>query len=902
LKRDWISFFKLSGNPFTAIPLQTREHFDSLFVKTDNVAKQVDPMIEYFEQSSPFLRVISAPRGSGKSTILHYMASSLRSKTTNLVVCLITHQPAVLHGERDPAYGIGNDTLSKTVMDLAEQLLDFEKGKDMWDFKELLKDIGMTTSKGTLDSRSVTTFSYTTNRNRLEKLLHYMKKRGIRAFIAIDNYDKLDEDRAIGFLKSAHAQPLFEDLQSAGVSIVISASLEWAEHIGEGDLSYLGKPMILEPLNPIEANSMVRKRIVSKSSGETTEIFEERAITHITIKEEGIARSILETCRLCMTKAAEREQAIISEEFVKEVLRKQERTGARYYGVIKKEPNARIGLTILSGIAKEVDPDKFRQMLHGLVDITEGRYPSSEVIDLLRAHRIFYLGEKSIEANKLKNYLASEIQVLLRTVAKRYPLSVFMDWLAAGEPAFWFIPTTEERKADSTIEEQFHLLLPAFTDENKLCLRNAHTAYKAWTSEIEQGDFNVPQTLSDMWTSVWNLAICAYHSAKVVNEGVLEPPKPSYETIEGFLFDQEVTVKKLPDFATLHQYYVFAEKGVPIEPSLLDSLYTRIQGLVALLLDLSMIILPYLRQLGIPLPKFKVRHAEELDQRLSPHLKADNRYFYQFLGNVSPSEFLMLCWMFRSNVYAIFVGKKGFVSDHNLDLYEVKTRLPYVVPNFINAQLSYHRLHKGILLRYYNSLEFCSSLFRIAQKNPTFLKVFSKKNTAELSLTAEDDLVLVSLDFSEAKYGSKIDLSKIPGAFSDIKTLARPPKLFISYSGKDKRFVERLAHDLKKRCVKVWVDSLEIKVGDSIVAKIQEAFQNNDYLAVVLTPNSVRSNWVQKELAAGLFKELEDKSVVVLPLLAKKCKIPALLKDKKHADFATDYHKGLRELLDRLRE
>ena len=902
LKKDWIRFFKLVGNPFVTTPLQTKEHFDHLFVKTDNVAKLIDPMIEYFDQSPPFLRVVSAPRGSGKSTILHYMTSALRSKSVNLVVCLITHQPAVLHGERDAAYGIGNDTLSRIVMGLAERLLDFEKGKNKSVLKELLDDIGMITSKGSLDSRSVITFSYSTNRSRLEKLLQYMKNRGVRAFIAIDNYDKLDEDRAIGFLKSAHAQPLFEDLQSAGVSIVIAASLEWAEHIGEGDLSYLGKPMILNPLNPFEAISMVRKRIASKSSGEKIEIFEDKAITRIAIREEGIARNILETCRLCMTKAAERGEALISEDFVKEVLRSQERTGAKYYGVIKKEPDARIGLTILSSIAKEVDPDTFRKMLQGLVDIMEGRDPGNKVIELLRQHRIFYLSERTTDARKLKNYLASEIQVLLRTVAKRYSLNVFMDWLAAGEPAFWFIPTTEERRADSTIEEQFDLLLPAFRDESKLLLRNSHTSYRAWTSQIEQADFDVPQLLSDMWMSVWNLAVCAYYSTKIVREGIFEPSKPSYEIIEDFLLNQEATIKEVPDFATVHQYYVFAEKGVPIEPSLLETLYTRIQSLVASLLDLSMIILPYLRKLGIPLPKFKVKHPGELEQRLAPFLKADNRYFYLFLGNVPPSKFLMLCWMFRNYVYSIFVGKKGFLSDYNLDLYEVKTMLPYITPDFIDAQLSFHELPKELLLRYYNSLEFCSSLFRIAKKHPTFLKMFSKNSTMDMSFTAEDDSVLFSVDFSESKYGSKIDLLTIPSAFSDIGTLTRPPKLFISYSSKDKNFVKRLARDLRMRGIKVWVDFWEIKVGDSIVAKIEDAIQDNDYFAVVLTPTSVKSNWVKKELAAGLIKELEEKSVVVLPLLAKKCRIPPLMKDKKYADFVTNYRKGLQELLDKLKE
>lgn len=899
--KDWIQFFNLSGNPFDTIPLQTEDHFNYLFVKIDDVTKLIDPMIKYFERSPPFLRVIAAPRGSGKSTILHYMASALRSEA-NIVVSFITHQPAVLKGERDPAYGIGNDTVSKIAMGLAERLLNFENGMDKTAFKKLLGDLGMMTSQGILDSKSIATFSYTTNRNRLEKLLEYMKKRRILGFIAIDNYDKLDEDRAIGFLKSAHSQPLFEDLQSAGVSVAIAASLEWTKHLGEEDLNYLGKPIVLNPLNPHEANILVQKRIASKSAGDPEEIFEDTAITRIAIREEGIARNILETCRLCMTKAAERDVDLISEDFVKEILRGHERTATKYYRIIKKKPDARKGLTVLSALAREVDPDTFRLMMHGLVDIFEERSPSSNAIEQLRSHRILYISEKTIKPELLKNYLTSEIQVLMRTIGRKYSLNIFMDWLATGEPVFWFIPTTKEHRVDSTIEEQFDLLLPAFAlEEIKLLFRTARTSYRAWTSQFEQGDFNITQILSDMWTSVWGLAVCAYYATRAVNEGVLEPPKPSYEDIEKFLLDQQETVRKLPDFATVYQYYNFAEREVPIEPTLIENLYPRIQSLVESLLGLSMVVMSYLRKLGIPLPRFKVKNPRYLDNRLAPYLKVDERYFFTFFGDVPPSEFLMLSWLFRNNVYSIYIGKKGFVSDYDLDLYEVKREPAQLkAPTYIHAQLSFLGLPKGTLLRFYNSVEFCSSLFRFAEQRSTFLKIFTKKNTIDLALTAEGDSILISTDFSEKKYGSKVDLSGIPRALARIKTIRRPPKLFISYSRKDVNFVKRLVRSLKRKGVKPWIDLLEIKVGDSIVAKISEAIQDNDYLAVVLTPASVRSNWVQKELAVGLIKELEEKSVTILPLLVEKCKIPPLIRDKRYANFLAGYNVGLRELIDRL--
>jgi hypothetical protein len=44
-------------------------------------------------------------------------------------------------------------------------------------------------------------------------------------------------------------------------------------------------------------------------------------------------------------------------------------------------------------------------------------------------------------------------------------------------------------------------------------------------------------------------------------------------------------------------------------------------------------------------------------------------------------------------------------------------------------------------------------------------------------------------------------------------------------------------------------------------------------------------------------RELEEKRVVVLPLLLEDCDIPVLLKEKKYADFRKDFDAGLRETL-----
>ena len=122
--------------------------------------------------------------------------------------------------------------------------------------------------------------------------------------------------------------------------------------------------------------------------------------------------------------------------------------------------------------------------------------------------------------------------------------------------------------------------------------------------------------------------------------------------------------------------------------------------------------------------------------------------------------------------------------------------------------------------------------------------------------------------------------------------------VFISYSHKDRPFVERLAIDLKAKGLNLWYDQWELKVGDSLVDKINYGIKSQDFLIIVLSKSSVKSEWVRRELNAALIKELQERRVVILPTVIEDCDIPPLLSDKVYADFRGSYLSGLNKLLD----
>ena len=123
-------------------------------------------------------------------------------------------------------------------------------------------------------------------------------------------------------------------------------------------------------------------------------------------------------------------------------------------------------------------------------------------------------------------------------------------------------------------------------------------------------------------------------------------------------------------------------------------------------------------------------------------------------------------------------------------------------------------------------------------------------------------------------------------------------RVFLSHSHANREFVDRLAADLEERDLPVWIDRRALGVGDSIVAGISGGLTESDYLIVVLSRASVESPWVQAELNAALYRQIDSTGTGVLPVLLEPCDVPVLLQDRVYADFSSDYDVGLRALLD----
>ena len=89
---------------------------------------------------------------------------------------------------------------------------------------------------------------------------------------------------------------------------------------------------------------------------------------------------------------------------------------------------------------------------------------------------------------------------------------------------------------------------------------------------------------------------------------------------------------------------------------------------------------------------------------------------------------------------------------------------------------------------------------------------------------------------------------------------------FISYSTKDQPFADRLHADLQARGIRCWFAPHDIQGGRKIHEQIDEAIRLYDKLLLILSPDSMSSNWVKTEIANARTKETQQGRQVLFPI------------------------------------
>ncbi len=106
-------------------------------------------------------------------------------------------------------------------------------------------------------------------------------------------------------------------------------------------------------------------------------------------------------------------------------------------------------------------------------------------------------------------------------------------------------------------------------------------------------------------------------------------------------------------------------------------------------------------------------------------------------------------------------------------------------------------------------------------------------------------------------------------------------KVFISYSGPDEKWADLLRTALSKYDVEAWDPASQIAPGENWGLKYGKAIENADAVVVLVSPDSVKSDWVRHEIQYALSSpQFRDRLIPVvvrpteeIPWILRKLKV-----------------------------
>lgn len=123
-------------------------------------------------------------------------------------------------------------------------------------------------------------------------------------------------------------------------------------------------------------------------------------------------------------------------------------------------------------------------------------------------------------------------------------------------------------------------------------------------------------------------------------------------------------------------------------------------------------------------------------------------------------------------------------------------------------------------------------------------------------------------------------------------------EVFVSHSHVDQPFVERLVRVLRDHRVPYWYSDTDIKGARQWHDEIGIALRRCDWFILILSPDSVASIWVKRELLYALQHERFEGRIA--PVVYRECDYQQLswtLPQLEIVDFTGSFDDGCRELL-----
>lgn len=130
--------------------------------------------------------------------------------------------------------------------------------------------------------------------------------------------------------------------------------------------------------------------------------------------------------------------------------------------------------------------------------------------------------------------------------------------------------------------------------------------------------------------------------------------------------------------------------------------------------------------------------------------------------------------------------------------------------------------------------------------------------------------------------------------------------VFICYSRRNSGFVKRLVSDLRENHIHVWLDTIELEVGDLVHYTIEQAIESSRYFCIVISAAAMQSYYVRKVEFETAFTRLarEHRDSFILPVMYQRVEeLPTRLAGRHYLNFSSSrrYAENVRRLVKKIK-
>lgn len=148
----------------------------------------------------------------------------------------------------------------------------------------------------------------------------------------------------------------------------------------------------------------------------------------------------------------------------------------------------------------------------------------------------------------------------------------------------------------------------------------------------------------------------------------------------------------------------------------------------------------------------------------------------------------------------------------------------------------------------------------------------------------QDDIFVVQKILSKLLHWLFLDFlnEKLP---DELLPYIEKYDVFLSYRGSNIKWVEILKNNLESYGYKVFLDKYELIGGENYKRRLKYAIDNSKSAIVVISEDSVNSEWIQKELEWMKERQFDDSSFKIIPILIDRFIIPPTIEHIHCLDF-----------------